>query len=93
MSEEEPKIINGQFIDTRPDKPGFLETNDQHALQFYRCTLCHRVVSLFDLREERGCKFCGCKKIAPTNLTLWEKLVQIIKHPKVWTWKDQMNRM
>ncbi|MDD5189453.1 MAG: hypothetical protein PHE50_00240 [Dehalococcoidales bacterium] len=90
---EEPKFINGQFIDTREEKPGFLESNDEDALTFYRCMLCHRIVSLFDLREYKGCAHCGHMKIAPCNLTLWEKLVQIAKHPKVWEWKKQKNRM
>jgi len=92
-NEEKPFVVNGHMIDPREDKPGFLESNDQYALQFYRCVLCHRVVSLFDLREKLGCRHCGHAKVSPTNLTLWEKLVQIAKHPKVWTWKNEMNRI
>lgn len=86
-------IINGQFIDTREEKPRFLESNDENALVFYRCSLCTRVISLFDLRKYRACPFCGHSKISPTNLTLWEKLIQIVKHPRVWEWKKQKNIM
>jgi hypothetical protein len=94
MSEEPfAKMINGQFIDTREDKAGFLESNDVDALKFYRCILCHRVVNLWDLREHKGCSFCGNKRIQPTNLTLWEKIVQICNHPKVWEWKGQKNKI
>lgn len=60
----------------------------EEGMQFYRCTLCHRVVSIWDIHEFKGCPYCKANKISPTDLTLWEKLVQIIKHPKVWRWKD-----
>lgn len=89
----EPTVVNGKLIDVREEKPGFLETNDENALTFYRCCLCHRPVSLFDLREHHACPFCGHARMSPTNLTLWEKLVQIVKHPKVWEWKAQKNRL
>lgn len=93
MSEEKLFVVNGHFIDTREEKAGFLGSNADDALTFYRCRLCHRIVSLFDLREHHGCAHCGHATISPTNLTLWEKLVQIAKHPKVWTWKEQKNRL
>jgi RNA polymerase subunit RPABC4/transcription elongation factor Spt4 len=91
--EDKTAFVNGQFIDARVEKPGFLESNDPDALTFYRCVLCHRVVNLFDLREHKACPHCGHGKMSPTNLTLWEKIVQIIKHPRVWEWKKQKNRL
>lgn len=93
MNENLKTVVNGQFIDTREERPRFLETNDPDALQFYRCVLCHRVVNLWDLREHKACPHCGHAKMSPTNLTLWEKVVQIAKHPKVWTWKNEKNRI
>ena len=60
---------------------------EQEGLSFYRCCLCKRVVNAWDLNKHRACAHCGHPRISPTNLTLWEKLVQIIKHPKVWKWK------
>lgn len=89
----EKMVVNGQFIDTREEKPGFLESNEPDTLTFYRCMLCTRIVSLWDLREHRGCAHCGHAKISPTNLTLLEKLAQILKHPRVWEWKKQKNRL
>lgn len=93
MSKKETFVVNGHFIDTREEKPGFLETNDPDGLMFYRCRLCHRVVSLWDIRKYHACPYCRHATISPTNLTLWEKLVQIVKHPKVWEWKKQKNRI
>lgn len=58
------------------------------GLQFYRCTLCHRIVSVWNIKESKGCPFCKCNKISPTDLTLWEKIIQIVKHPKVWEWAN-----
>lgn len=52
---------------------------------FYRCVYCHAVVSEWDIKNG-GCQKCGQTKIAPADLTLWEKLVQIIKHPAIWRW-------
>jgi hypothetical protein len=54
-------------------------------LVFYRCTLCAHVVSPWDL-DKGGCQHCGGVRIKPTNLSLWEKLIQIIKHPRIWEW-------
>lgn len=56
------------------------------GLIFYRCCLCRRVVNVWDLRKHQGCGYCGHAKISPCNLTWWEKLIQIVKHPKVWEW-------
>jgi hypothetical protein len=56
-------------------------------LQFYRCDACHGIVSLWDIKQLGRCR-CGQNKIRPTNLTLIEKIVQIVRHPKVWRWGD-----
>lgn len=64
---------------------GFKE--DDQGLPFYRCTLCHTVVSVWDIREKKGCPKCSCNKIKPTDLSLEEKMVQIFKHPAIWRWK------
>ena len=90
---EKPFVVNGHVIDTNPGKLRFLETNDESALEFFRCHLCKRVVSLFDLRKEHACPHCGHARISPTNLTFWEKIVQIVKHPKVWEWKNQGRKL
>ena len=54
--------------------------------QFYRCHLCNRVVSEWDLEKHSACPNCGHSKISPANLTFFEKLVQVCKHPVVWKW-------
>lgn len=86
-------MVNDVLIDESPGKPGFLESTDKDALQFYRCLLCRRIVNIWDLRKYKGCGYCGHARISPANLTLWEKIFQIVKHPKVWKWKQQKNRM
>ena len=53
---------------------------------FYRCVLCGSVVSKWDIDEHHGCKKCGNARIRPSDLSPWEKLVQILKHPRVWAW-------
>lgn len=55
------------------------------GLVFYRCVLCTRVVNKWQVESGEGCK-CGGMKVKPTNLTWLEKLVQLVKHPKVWQW-------
>lgn len=57
------------------------------GITFYRCTMCSGVVSPMDMEKYNGCK-CGNNKVSATNLTVWEKIVQIAKHPRVWRWKD-----
>jgi len=59
----------------------------EEGLQFYRCILCGHAVSEWDISKYHGCPKCGNVRIRPTNLTTWEKLVEIIKHPRVWEWK------
>ena len=64
------------------------EDNSDDGMMFYRCVLCHRIVSQWDIKEHRGCASCGNRKVSPTNLTALEKLVQIFKHPAVWRWHE-----
>lgn len=54
--------------------------------QFYRCMLCSNVVSKWDIHEHHGCSRCGNTRIRPSDLSWWEKIVQVLKHPKVWAW-------
>jgi len=35
-----------------------------------------------------ACPKCGHAKISPTNLTFKEKVVAILKRPKVWQWEN-----
>ena len=58
------------------------------GMPFYRCVACGAVVSLWDITESHGCPKCACNRIRPSNLSLWEMLVQFFKHPKVWRWRD-----
>ena len=60
---------------------------ESNGLMFYRCMLCAGVVSRWDI-EKGGCPKCAGTRIRPTDLSAWEKIVQIAKHPKVWTWLD-----
>lgn len=60
----------------------------RNGLLFYRCYVCRRVVSHWDIEKHHGCSHCQCNKIVATNLTWWEKLVQLFKHPKIWEWPD-----
>ena len=59
----------------------------EEGLEFYRCKLAGHVVSVWDIRKG-GCQRCGCRQIVPADLTWYEKLIQVIKHPKVWEWPD-----
>ena len=58
------------------------------GLPFFRCLLCHKIISPWDIKEVHGCRNCGGIRMSPTNLSLWEMIVQIWKHPKIWRWKD-----
>lgn len=51
------------------------------GMTFYRCTLCHGVVSLWDIEALHACPKCGGTRISPSNLTWLEKLAQLWKHP------------
>jgi phage FluMu protein Com len=56
--------------------------------QFYRCVLCGTVVSEWDIQESKGCPKCKNNKIKPTELSLVEKVIQIMKHPRIWRWNE-----
>ena len=61
--------------------------------QFYRCVLCHGVVSEWDIKTgtadtPRGCPKCGSLKMSPSNLSWWEMIVQLFKHPNVLAWSE-----
>ena len=58
---------------------------NKDGLTFFRCTLCHCVVSKWDV-DAGGCPKCKGVRIMPSDLSWWEKLVQLVKHPKVWEW-------
>jgi hypothetical protein len=59
------------------------------GLPFYRCVLCRGVISPWDIYQgNHQCPKCGGARMSPTNLTLWEKIVQIFKHPKLWAWHE-----
>ena len=60
------------------------------AISFYRCTVCHGVVSKWDIVKSGSCPKCGGTRIQPSNLTLIEKAVQIFRHPKVWEWRNDL---
>jgi len=57
----------------------------KNEITFYRCETCASVVSPWDIRKA-GCSRCGGVRVRPSNLTLVEKMVQVIKHPKIWEW-------
>ena len=63
------------------------EDLEGEGLLFYRCYLCKGIISKWDIDEHHECR-CGHTKLSPTNLTLWEKIVQIFKHPAIWKWSD-----
>jgi hypothetical protein len=57
------------------------------GLQFYRCLTCMGVINRWDIMEG-GCKKCGGVRVVGTNLSLWEKMIQIFKHPMIWKWGE-----
>ena len=48
---------------------------------FYRCTMCTQIVSPWDIKGSE-CPNCGGHKIRPTNLSFFEKAIQICKNWK-----------
>ena len=58
------------------------------GLEFYRCVSCNRVVSQWDINKFKCCPICKATKFRKSELSLKEKIVQIIKHPKLWRWGD-----
>jgi len=73
--------VNGQFIPQ--------DEEDMEGLLFYRCNLCTGIVNKWDINESKGCPKCGNPRIKPTNLSMWEKIVQVIKHPRIWEWNTK----
>lgn len=62
-----------------------LESSTAHegrGLPWYRCILCGAPVSIFDV-EQGGCHKCGHGKLRPSNLSLWEKVKEIIRNPRI----------
>lgn len=56
---------------------------------FYRCVLCGRMVSPWDIFRDdgkHGCRKCNGVRVTPTNLSFFEKIRAICEKPKVWTW-------
>lgn len=63
---------------------------DKKGLPFYRCVLCRGVVSPWDIQSNNhACPKCGGKRISPSNLSWFETVVQIIKHPAIWRWDEK----
>ena len=66
--------------------------NQEHfegeGVGFYRCVICSTVIPPWTLREEGCCPHCGGHRVKPTNLGLWEKVVQVAKRPAVWRWRE-----
>ena len=79
MNEHASPELNQEFTEP-PDSEG--------GLLFYRCYLCRNVISKWDIESQgfTSCPKCGHSKLSPSNLTAWEKTVQIWKHPAVWKW-------
>lgn len=60
------------------------------GIPFYRCILCGAVVSLWDIHgEPHACTKCGQTRIKPTNLSWWEAVKQMVKHPALWRWDEK----
>lgn len=73
------QMINGVLIDHN-------DKDSEQGISFYRCVLCGGIVNKWDIKESQGCPKCANPRLKPTNLSLWEKFIQICKHPKVWAW-------
>lgn len=57
-------------------------------IQFYRCMLCGKIVGPSEIRNGEGCRKCGGRRVAPANLSFFEKIGQIIRHPFFWRWEN-----
>ena len=68
----------------------YVDIHTTEGVAFYRCVLCRSVVSKWDIHKHQGCAKCGGARIQPSNLSLVEKLIQIVKHPKVWAWNGPL---
>lgn len=67
---------------------GLHDQESQGGLLFYRCVLCGQVVSKWDIAKHKSCPKCTGVRVRPTNLGVWEKMVQLCYHPKFWRWSD-----
>lgn len=68
------------------------DTKDWDGMPFFRCTMCGKVINLWDLAEGKGCTKCGNSHCRPTNLGIIEMIVQMWKHPRIWEWQDKFNK-
>jgi Zn finger protein HypA/HybF involved in hydrogenase expression len=53
---------------------------------FFRCASCNGVVSMWDIKKIHGCPKCKGNKLRHSDLSLWEKIIQVFKHPQIWRW-------
>lgn len=64
------------------------------GLEFWRCYKCPTVISPWDVKKQIAkdgkvlCPRCGSNQLREANLRWHEKIIQIIKHPAVWKWKE-----
>ena len=56
-------------------------------MMFYRCTLCAQVLNKWDINDG-ACPKCGGKRVKPSELILSQKIIKIVKHPKLWALDD-----
>lgn len=61
---------------------------EDKGLPFYRCVLCGTVVSVWDIKKHQGCPKCKNTRIRPSDLSVWEKITQVCRHPAIWRWKE-----
>ena len=80
--------MDSSFLDRLAEEDQFRKDVDDHGMVFYRCYLCNKIINKWDIEKHRSCPKCGHSKISPTNLSLWEKTVQICKHPAIWKWSN-----
>jgi DNA-directed RNA polymerase subunit RPC12/RpoP len=50
---------------------------------YFRCVLCGRPSAETTLQEHGECGYCGGKRMQPTDLTFFEKVIEIIRHPSI----------
>ncbi|MEJ2336567.1 MAG: hypothetical protein P8Y26_13195, partial [Gemmatimonadales bacterium] len=48
---------------------------------FYRCLVCGKVCAPWDLPKYHGCRKCGSVRLRTTNLSFFEKIIEIIRQP------------
>jgi len=64
------------------------EAFEGEGVGFYRCMVCATVNSPWELKKLGSCRKCGATKVKATNLSFWEKVVQIVRRPMLWKWSD-----